>query len=783
MPPESAPALVEVVVELTPPAAAEAGFGQPGRERRAAAALRAIEAAQARFEARLADRVPGADVRWRYRVVLDGLAVALPAGELHRLEHLPGVVRVYPSVRYRPLLDRAGAGREASLPSRFRLASGGAGIKIGIIDDGIDQSHPFFDPAGFTMPPGFPKGRAASATAKVIVARAFPPPDSAWVYASAPFDPVYSFHGTHVAGIAAGNADAAAGLSGVAPLAYLGNYKALTTPTESGVGLNGNSPELVAAIEAAVADGMDVINLSLGEPELDPARDVVARALDGAAAAGVVPVVAAGNDFEELGRGSVGSPGSAPRAITVAATTDEREIAPFSASGPTPLGLEPKPDVSAPGVEILSSLPGGAFDVLSGTSMAAPHVSGAAALLRELNPGWTVEQVKSALVLTGDPVRAEAGGSGDVPSARQGGGFFDPGEAAAPLLFASPQSLGFGLVDPRRGPARVERTVTLTDAGGGAGAWRVSVSTQARAAGARVAAPAQVEVPGELTVTAAVDAGAAEGERTGFVVLERNGEVRRVPWWFRVARPRLGAIPARTVREPGLYRGNPARSPARVSSYRYPDRAGVARNRLPGPEQVFRLVLRRPAANLGVAVVHADRDVDVEPRIVLGADENRLGGVPALPFVSNPYLPTFRERTRSAAVLMPAAGVYSLVFDTPSRGKAGAFAFRLWIGDVTPPRVRLLSRTARAGVIAARVWDRGAGVDPGAVFYSLDAGPLHPGRYDPRRGLVLLDVGFAGRGRHRLLLRASDRQEAKNNENVARILPNTRTVTATITVP
>ena len=108
-----------------------------------------------------------------------------------------------------------------------------------------------------------------------------------------------------MAGIAAGNRDTlaeGARISGVAPRAYIGNYKALTIPTDADVGLDGNAPELVAAIEAAVADGMDVINLSIGEPEIEPSRDVVALALDAAAAAGVVPVVAAGNDFDDYGR-------------------------------------------------------------------------------------------------------------------------------------------------------------------------------------------------------------------------------------------------------------------------------------------------------------------------------------------------------------------------------------------------------------------------------------------------------------------------------------------------
>ena len=86
------------------------------------------------------------------------------------------------------------------------LPNQGDGIKIGIIDDGIDQTHGYFSPAGYTMPPGYPKGQTAYTTAKVIVARAFAPAGTTWKYALKPFDPVESGHATHVAGIAAGNA-------------------------------------------------------------------------------------------------------------------------------------------------------------------------------------------------------------------------------------------------------------------------------------------------------------------------------------------------------------------------------------------------------------------------------------------------------------------------------------------------------------------------------------------------------------------------------------------------
>ena len=287
------------------------------------------------------------------------------------------------------------------------LDTAGQGVKIGIIDSGIDPGHPYFDPAGYTMPPGFPKGQRRFTTAKVIVARSFAPKTGA----TAPsvrlaFSEDDSSHGTHVAGIAAGNADTPADgrrISGVAPRAYLGNYKVFVE-TDDGLSPNANSPAIVAAIEAAVADGMDVINFSGGEPEIEPSRDIVALALDAAAAAGVVPVIAAGNDYGDFGAGSVSSPANSEHAIAVGGRRDhgtKREHAGFSSVGPTTISLRLKPDVAAPGVNVLSSVSGGGWAEFSGTSMASPHVAGSAALLRQRHPAWTVEQLKSALVQSG----------------------------------------------------------------------------------------------------------------------------------------------------------------------------------------------------------------------------------------------------------------------------------------------------------------------------------------------------------------------------------------------
>ena len=109
----------------------------------------------------------------------------------------------------------------------------------------------------------------------------------------------------------------------------------LTTPTPT-FGLDGNGAEIARAIDRAVADGMDVLNLSLGEPEVGPGDDLVEQAIAGAARAGVTTVVAAGNEGDQGGFGTVSSPGSAADAITVAAVTNDRIFAlPLTVAGST----------------------------------------------------------------------------------------------------------------------------------------------------------------------------------------------------------------------------------------------------------------------------------------------------------------------------------------------------------------------------------------------------------------------------------------------------------------
>ncbi len=787
--PRPAPAgSVELVVTLKRPPLARVPRSQARLDLDTAASrayLASLRSDQDRVVARVVRAIPDARVRWRYGVTLNGLAVVVARREAGRLAAVPGVEHVWENTTYgvsrTARADAAAVGPEvdrirASALWGPALATAGSGIKIAIIDDGVDQTHPFFNPSGFTMPPGFPKGNKAYTTAKVIVARAFPPASPSYVDASKPFDAKNSFHATHVAGIAAGDHGAVARIggrtltvSGVAPNAYIGNYKALTIPTPD-FALDGNAPELAKAVEQAVRDGMDVINMSLGEPEVEPSRDLVVQAIQGAAAAGVVPAIASGNDFNDFGYGSVGSPGSAPAAITAGASTSTNAMAYFSSSGPTPVSLRLKPDVTAPGAAILSSVPSGQWSELSGTSMASPHVAGAAALLLQRHPEWTVAQVKSALTQTATVLAA--------PVPRQGGGLIDVSQADVPLLFASPSSLSFG--ELHSGGASVSQTVQLTDAGGGAGTWTASVDVRDGDGSVVVAAPPAVVVPGPLQVSVALPPGLSEGDHAGFVVLQKDAVTRRIPFWFTVSVPRLAGEPHVTLRKPGTYSGTTRGKPSLVSAYRYPsdpEAAGVE-SKLAGPEQVYRITVSGGAVNFGAVVLSGA----VAPRIVLGGDEARLAGYSALPLYLNPYTSRYGENVRAVAAVLPKAGAYDLVFDTRSAAEAGPFRFRFWLNDVAPPELRLATRTVGTpGTLVIRASDAGSGIDPGSIAVHVD-GKTQIFGYSAKKARITVPAGSLAPGRHALAVTAADFQETKNNENQARILPNTRTLKTTVVV-
>jgi hypothetical protein len=194
---------------------------------------------------------------------------------------------------------------------------------------------------------------------------------------------------------------------------------------------------------------------------------------------------------------------------------------------------------------------------------------------------------------------------------------------------------------------------------------------------------------------------------------------------------------------------------------------GVERSLL-GPEQVFRVSVTRPVSNFGVAITKDGGNI--EPRVVRAGDENQLVGEIGLPFNANPYLPSFGTPIPVAGAVLPGPGDYDIVFDSGTASGAGPFTFRFWIGDATPPRLKLISTRGR--VLRVRALDAGAGIDPRLVHLSVD-GSARAARYDAGRNQITASLKKLRHGRHRFTLRVSDYQEPKNMENVPKILPNT----------
>lgn len=302
----------------------------------------------------------------------------------------------------------------------------GTGVKIAVLDTGIDAGHP-------------------DVSDKIVARQNFTD--------EADTDD-HNGHGTHVASIAAGTGAASQGkYRGAAPGAGLLVGKVLNS---AGSGL---TSDIVAGMEWAVEQGADVVNMSLGAPDelgSDPLEETVDALSDRA-----LFVVAAGNSGP--GEGSLRSPGVAEGALTVGAVDKQDVLAPFSSRGPRIEDGGVKPDITAPGVDITaaaSAAPGAGetYVAKSGTSMASPHVAGAAAPLAQLRPDWTAPQLKSALVGSATP--------GDHTAYEQGTGRVDLVRATEQSVVAEPSSLNFGAVPwPHTDDELLTRTLSYRNDG------------------------------------------------------------------------------------------------------------------------------------------------------------------------------------------------------------------------------------------------------------------------------------------------------------------------------
>jgi hypothetical protein len=201
---------------------------------------------------------------------------------------------------------------------------------------------------------------------------------------------------------------------------------------------------------------------------------------------------------------------------------------------------------------------------------------------------------------------------------------------------------------------------------------------------------------------------------------------------------------------------------------------------LRGPELVYLVGVGKGIANFGVVVTQRAPGSQVEPRVVAGLNENRLTGYAGLPVNHNPYMDDFREPVLAAGALSPAPGEYAIVFDSATVAGAGRFMFRFWVNDVTPPTLRLRSRTVPSGApVLVAASDAGSGLYRASINASVDGDRVSASF---RKGVISIPTRGLARGTHRLHLSVSDIQETKNTENVARILPNTRTLAVTFRV-
>ncbi|MCF4120323.1 S8 family serine peptidase [Antribacter sp. KLBMP9083] len=280
-------------------------------------------------------------------------------------------------------------------PEAWAAGYTGEGVTVAVLDTGIDATHPDLDDVVVGERDFTGKGSVVDGQG----------------------------HGSHVASILAGSGDASDGVNqGVAPDAGLLVGKVLDD------GGSGEMSWVIEGMEWAASSGADIVSMSLGASEYTDGTDPAARAVDALSAEyGTLFVIAAGNASEH---GTIGTPGSASSALTVGAVDDADQVTDFSSRGPRAGDHAIKPDVTAPGDGIVAARAAGttlgdvvddSYVAASGTSMATPHVAGAAAVLRQARPELTGPELKAVLMgsaqPTGGTVWDEGAGRILLPSA------------------------------------------------------------------------------------------------------------------------------------------------------------------------------------------------------------------------------------------------------------------------------------------------------------------------------------------------------------------------------
>lgn len=382
----------------------------------------------------------------KYRTVLNALSTIIKTEDLDKLRSIKDVRFIEPNLKVLAMGATSAAGlttTETEIDPIFSevkalWADGieGHGIKVAVLDSGIDMNHPdikhayrggknFVDqsnPEEYTRPRDdndpsetSPDERPEGAPEKGQTSGAL-------------FE---THHGTHVAGIIAGKNEN--GVKGVAPKIDLYAYRIFGAYT------SGDTSTILKAIEEAVAQKMDIINLSLSD-DSDMENHALSIAINNAVLAGVIAISTAGNTGSV--RGSVRAPGTSRLGISVGNSTIEDEIDGSSSRGPSRPNFDIKPDIVAPGTEILSTMPRyreedmeaqyeDAYKLETGTSQAAPYITGVAALMKQAHPDWSPFDIKVAMSNTAKVLNTKSYTVFD-----QGAGRVRPYAAVHPTILA-----------------------------------------------------------------------------------------------------------------------------------------------------------------------------------------------------------------------------------------------------------------------------------------------------------------------------------------------------------
>ncbi|MFJ5196882.1 S8 family serine peptidase [Streptomyces sp. NPDC088394] len=360
-----------------------------------------------------------------WRTVAPDVTSGARSGASGRVRLAGGVEKIWLDARVDAAMEASNS--QIGTPAAWEAGLTGKGVKVAVLDTGVDLTHPDLkDRVGETR--SFIEGQEVADR---------------------------NGHGTHVSSTVGGSGAASDGKEkGVAPGATLAVGKVLN---DQG---SGTESQIIAGMEWAAKDvHAKIVSMSLGSSQGSDGTDPMAQAVNTLSEdTGTLFVIAAGNAYSP---GTIGSPGAADSALTIGAVDSADRRAPFSSQGPRFGDGALKPDLSAPGVDILAARSqlvsgSGPYTSKSGTSMATPHVAGVAALLAEKHPDWSGQQLKDGLMSTSKQISGtsyEVGaGRVDVPSA-----------IAAQITATGSADLGF-FSWPYEANEPVTKTLTYTNA-------------------------------------------------------------------------------------------------------------------------------------------------------------------------------------------------------------------------------------------------------------------------------------------------------------------------------